>query len=969
MSRLQGIVVAVSLAALSGTLLLAPPAIAAQPILTGASASLTDSSTAPTEAAAANVAATFGHAVVVSSDTTPTEQTSALPDGTMQLVESTVPVRVHTSSGWVAVDPNLKTSTDGFLAPTATDSPVEFSAGGSAVLAKVETSTGKWLLEASPFGVLPTPVVDGPVATYPSVLPGVDLRLTATAEGMSEVLVVKSAQAMANPALNAIKFKVSGSALASNVDGITTATAPDGSRVLSTTPTWWDASDGSDATGPKGNAFADPVAQTDDNSTIALNAQAAAATRAVQYPLYVDPDWTGGLPAYTYVDKAYPTQSYWDGAYATGQQRTGYVAAAYSSDGRNHTARSMWQVDTSGVEGKQILAATFSVTEDWSFNCTPSEVDLYWLASMGPSTTWNNQAGLIQELSSATVAHGYSSACPTAAVGFSATAGVQAAANISAPDLDLELHSASETSNGSWKRFTQGASITITYDTIPTAPAAPTIASPVRSCGTASAPAYLNSASGVTVQANFADADPGNLTPTFHLYNSAGTAVGSYTPTSAQPQGAMSWTIPSTLLPTGNLYYWTATSNDGSFTSAASAACYFSTLNSDPDLPTVTGIPGANTVNVGQAFSVVFNSAPADHVVSFAYWWGDGAPSSAAQPPVNTGFSVTAASATFPVNGSSTSLPATVATPSFDGSVRIAAAGTSGSSASIQVAPIDDDSTLYVTAYDAAGNESQSGTSYSVGSEVHANPSSTVNYTSGHEWSLDGLTTAATLPNPVLDENTTVGSGLTNSKNASLGSSVNVSTTDDPDGFDTTPVFSFTPVTTPTAANVAATSSPAVDTTQSFTATAWADPTALPTSGLATIISQAGTSNSGFALGIISGGLWAFCVQPQVSGAAPACAYSQSSAQLSTWTEVTGVWDAVNQQVRLLVGNTMVGPATAHTLPTGDTSAAGQLDLGSAVASGAIAYQWNGEIDDPAIFPGVIDSGQLASLNEFTLIS
>jgi hypothetical protein len=925
-----------------GGLVLAAPAVAAQPSSSASSTSGGPANTTsePSESAASAVAVAFGHDVLVSSDTTATSQTSALPDGTFQLDESTVPVRVKTSTGWTPVDLNLGSSSDGFLAPVATDTPVEFSAGGTSVLAKVETSTGQWLQEASPFGVLPTPTVDGPVATYANVLPGVDLRLTATAEGTSEVLVISSASAAANPLLSAVKFTVSGSALTSNVDGLSTATAPDGSTVLSTTPTWWDSSDGSDASGPEGDAFADPVAQTDSDSSIALNAQAAVASRAVQYPVFVDPDWTGGLQAYTYVDKAYPTQSYWDGAYATGQQRTGYVAAAYSSDSRNHTARSLWQVDTSGVEGATILAANFAVTEDWSFNCTPSEVDLYWSGGISSGTTWNAQPGLIHELSSATTAHGASSSCPTAAVGFSATAGVQAAANAYATGLTLELKAANEASNTSWKRFTQAASITITYDRTPNVPTSSAITSPSRTCGSSSAPAFLNSSYGVSVQAYFTDPDGGNLTPTFRLYNGAGSLVTSYTP-AASAEGNIGWAIPASVLPTDTLFYWTASSSDGTLTSGQSAGCYFSTLNSDPDLPTISGIPAGGTVHVGQSFTVQFNSASVDHVVSYAYWWGDGAPSATTVPPVGSG-----------------------------GGVRTApVVGSSGSSASITVAPIDDTSTLYVTAYDAVGNESKAGSSYATGDEVIASPSTTVNYTSGHEWYLDGLTSTTSLPNPVVDSNTTAGTGLTSSANVSLGSAVNTTTTDDPDDFDIVPVFDFTPVTSPTAANIAATSGPTVDTTQSFTATAWANPTAIPSSGTETLISQAGSVNSGFTLGLNSGGHWQFCIQPQVTGTTADCAVSSSTAVLSQWTEVTGIWDSVNQQVRLLIGNTMVGPVTNHTIPGGDATASGHLQIGSALASGAIAGQWSGEIDDPAIFPGVIDENQLADLAAFTLIS
>lgn len=51
-------------------------------------------------------------------------------------------------------------------------------------------------------GLLPEPRLDGATATYPEVFNGVDLRLTADAEGFQRVLVVKSAEAAANPALD-----------------------------------------------------------------------------------------------------------------------------------------------------------------------------------------------------------------------------------------------------------------------------------------------------------------------------------------------------------------------------------------------------------------------------------------------------------------------------------------------------------------------------------------------------------------------------------------------------------------------------------------------------------------------------------------------------------------------------------------------------------------------------------------------
>jgi hypothetical protein len=134
---------------------------------------------------------------------TETTRVTAQPDGTMRFESSTVPVRVKQGGEWVPVDLSL-TSSGGRLAPKASAIPMMFGAGRSTELARVATSTGAWLTETWPLGTLPTPMVSGTKATYPSVLPGVDLVLSATPVGMSEVLVVKTASAAKNPTLAAL---------------------------------------------------------------------------------------------------------------------------------------------------------------------------------------------------------------------------------------------------------------------------------------------------------------------------------------------------------------------------------------------------------------------------------------------------------------------------------------------------------------------------------------------------------------------------------------------------------------------------------------------------------------------------------------------------------------------------------------------------------------------------------------------
>jgi hypothetical protein len=736
-----------------------------------------DATSAATTVDATAIAARFGHPVVVDADTSPTTQVVALPNGDMQLTSNTVPVRVKTSAGWVPTDSTLKVAPDGLLEPTATNTPIEISSGGSGILAKVQTSTGKWLSESSPFGVLPRPTVDGATATYAGVLPGVDLVLTATAVGMSEVLVVKNAAAAANPALKSVNFTLSGGGLKAEAGGRSVASAADGSTITSDAPTWWDSSNGSTAGGPVGDSMPEPVTQTDSGSAVQLAVGSAASTSGITYPAYIDPDWTGVLQDYWYVDQAYPNQSYLNGNEASGEERVGYVSAAYSSDSRNHLARAFWQMDLSGVDGADIIDAHLDTTENWAFNCTASPVEVYAIPAsqdVPVGGTWNTTGatwGTLQDTQTVAARAGDAS-CPTAAVGFEVKSGVQSAANAGATSMQFGMRAASESTNAGWKEFEQSASLVIEFQTYPITPTTYGFSSPDRTCSTsATSPSFVNNASdALTMSAYAEDPDGTNVNTKFTVADgNSFTTLDTYS-SGAVAGGGVSKTIPTGTLAPG-LYAWnaqsSATTPDGAVQSGTSSWCYFQVQNTGPGLPTAIEVASSGsttaitpaTGTVGQPITVRLTASTSGSTAAFGYWWTNTA--ATAQSPIAP---LTFAPLNYnpDPNGDGGDGDGEVFCPALMGSESFVCA-TSGV-AVITVAPIDAaHSTLWVAAYDEAGDISTDTANVndgntSVGLQVNtAGDTTHVQYgnsTGGDEWSAGNYSSTT---NSIRNLNTTTG--------------------------------------------------------------------------------------------------------------------------------------------------------------------------------------------------------------------
>lgn len=250
-----------------------------------------------------------GQPVAVTSQSTETSQVMANPDGSFTLTAGLRPVRVLQDGAWTPIDTTLHANGDGSLSPAASTAQLAFSGGGATPL--VRLTNGAQSIAFSWPAPLPRPAVTGDTATYPSVLPGVDLKLTAHADSYSEILVVHDAAAAANPALAKLRMTATASGLnfTAAPDGGLSATDATGAEVFhGSTPIMWDSSANAQ-TGPaptldnpgsaKVNVLAVSVpganaaskpAGSSASTTVTLTPPTSALTgTGVVYPLYLDP--------------------------------------------------------------------------------------------------------------------------------------------------------------------------------------------------------------------------------------------------------------------------------------------------------------------------------------------------------------------------------------------------------------------------------------------------------------------------------------------------------------------------------------------------------------------------------------------------------------------------------------------------------------------------------------------------------
>jgi hypothetical protein len=465
-----------------------------------------------------------GQRVEVTGERTERTTVFANPDGyTFTLEESSVPVRVPVSGGgWQKPDATLVQHADGTVGPKGAAVQMAFSGGGDGPLARIEDD-GRSLALDWP-GTLPTPRLDGPSALYPEVLPGVDLQVTATPQSFQHVLVVKTPEAAASEELQKLTFGLQTENLAvrEGAAGNLAAVDGNGTTVFKAPPArMWDSAGQNTTSGtqtqlmtaatddpapgatgepadpaetaPSGSGLepgqGDTVARMDvevGKGTLSVipDADMLTSTKESAFPVFIDPTVTWGESERTLLrSDGYESYGWGNGDddQGKGAGKCGTWSGYYCGPG--YVQKLYFEFSPSSLSGKQILDATFRVTEPWAFQCDPRLVDLVRTNNISSATTWSSRPKELDWMVDRWVSAGRGSLCdpdsPDAPIEFNdnpeepnenLTPTVRDFAAGKFSRLTLEVRANDESDASAWKRFKNDAVLAVDFVGLPDKP-------------------------------------------------------------------------------------------------------------------------------------------------------------------------------------------------------------------------------------------------------------------------------------------------------------------------------------------------------------------------------------------------------------------------------------------------------------------------------------------------------------------
>ncbi|MFD7642551.1 LamG domain-containing protein [Kitasatospora sp. NPDC059795] len=861
----------------------------------------------------------------------------AQPDGRLLSTTYVQPKRTRKAGRWVDLDPALQALKGGALAPKGSTADLEFSGGGDQPLVRMSTA-GKELKLSWP-KALPKPVVDGAVAEYRSILPDVDLRLTATTTGFTQVFVVHTAEAAKNPELDALRLglKTDGLTVRQEADGSLKAVDPSGGGTVfeAPTPVMWDsatvaapaeAAKSARAAAPEA---ADPGVPVEGAKMTRLRVELPKDTMVLRpdramlddpatvFPVMIDPAWnTPHVADWAGVSRTYPNQTYWHFTYGSYVHDWGVgYCAGDSRCAPQDVKRAFFQIPSGSFVGKQILKAEFGTYESHSYSCTAAPVELWNTGYISKGLTWNaqNASGFwSRNLQTINTAKGWGSDCPGGWLEFGGDSGpvknlVQDAANWGWQTITFGLKAQNEGDINAWKRFTDDAYLRVYYNLRPNQmPMSDMTMSPGSVCqfnevGVNQLPRVTTKASdpdGDAIGVQFAvnwDAGDGlrrrwwstgaeNNAPSADFKGSG--SIFSYQLPDAFPHNTrLSWEARA-----WDGASWGPWSSDGDPT-----ACYFNVDTAIPAGPTITS-----------------DSYPGSKDATASLPWTDGVGRYGS-------FTLKAANTTI-----------TKYQWSLDGSPYTEVPTTSGAAQTVKVLPQTPGlHVLTARTVNGANTASQPETYY-------------FNVLAGQGqragWAMDGNLngTGAEIP-------ATLGSGATPGAAGHTGNALALNG-DAETGY-------------------AQTEAAVLDTSRSYSVSSWVQFNGATTNRVA--VSQNGPDYYAFALGAYfvnneTESRWTFKVQ-SAAGDADNTTLSVSGgvAQVGQWTHLTGVYDAAARSLLLYVNGTLAGTATA---PSSLWDGHGPVQIGRDRWKGQWSAAWPGSVDEVKLWDRALTAAQAAKV-------
>jgi hypothetical protein len=583
--------------ALTAGVCLALVPVAAVALTASPAAAAPCGSEAESESAARALAVQCARRVEVVAKRSERGQVFANPEGSLTAVMSPVARRVQRGKVWLDIDPTLVRAADGTVAPRAAVGDLTLSGGGSGPLLTFGVPGKRFSLKWSG-GALPTPVLDNNRATYPEVLPGVDLRVEAGRDSFRKLLVVKTREAATNPALRQISFALvrDGLTLRSQTDGTVRAVDGSGEVVFESPGAFmWDspvlpASGAAERAAQHGEPTPHRIERVPvrvDGSTLVVTPSAAMLTAAdTVFPVMIDPAFSKPTPMwYTNVMDDNPNHSYY------GEYSEMRVGRAWETSNR---WRAHMQFDTVELKGSDILTAELSVTADHTAACGNTSIQLWqtqYVASPGSYTWYNDSDGDWAALIDTKSFSANEASCPKGddenTFTGSLKSKLQALTNTNR--FPVGLRAANESDHYQWTRFHGDETfLTVTFNRKPNVPTDMAITDCYLNCS--SNPVVSRKDPELSVFAT--DPDPSTvLTVYFEVQTSAGAAVVTgvktgYASGPSKPAQPAKWRI-TPLLGDGN-YRWRARSKDGQNAYSGYTAWFaFSTDSTAPDVPDV----------------------------------------------------------------------------------------------------------------------------------------------------------------------------------------------------------------------------------------------------------------------------------------------------------------------------------------------------------------------------------------------